>query len=139
MERKYNPSSKNMLLWSRANLRIAAGVQDKSHIRVRYEDLVGDPRPILSEILDGASQHLGVDRLRPVPEGGKLMRLDDPVYDSRMIKGNRMARQRDGARIRPDNDYVSKYSPAKWWAYTMLGLPGLARFGYPLAQRAVTC
>jgi hypothetical protein len=137
IERKYNPSIRNMYLWSRANFRIAVGMQSKNHFLVRYEDLVSNPSLVLSRILDRASKHLGAERLRRVPEGDRLMRLDDPIYDSRMIKGNRMARRRDGARIEPDNAYVSSYSPAKWWSYTMLGLPGLTRFGYPFSQRAV--
>ncbi len=93
--------------------------------RVRYEDLVADPRGVCRELLDwvgvGSSATVNGAQARH-PAGHEL-------------SGNPMRLQRD-FKVTPDTEWCTSMPARDRGVATTLGAPLLAKYGYPLFARS---
>lgn len=110
--------------WSVANLTaewIARRLGPGRVLRVRYEDLVGDPPGALRRI--GAFAGLDLEDLV------RKVEADEPLEVGHNVAGNRL-RFRDSIQIRPDFSWRNRMSALLRWTLTAELWPLLLRYGY---------
>jgi hypothetical protein len=116
---------KSSLLWDAWNTSSEALWRGYSrrYMRIFYEDFVEDPRRIVKGILG----MLGEDSLRlPLRNGGVELGV------SHTVSGNPNRFQSGLVRMRPDEEWTSHMSLRNKTLVTLLTLPLMARYGYPL-------
>lgn len=120
---KYN-FYKNVARWTWLNAVMPAKLgRHPRYVRVRYEDLVRDPRRALMPALGAA----GLDWHPAMDDFGSVTQ--------HTLGGNRM--RLSGVReIRPDTKYLTEVSGAEWILGTAMALPTLLAHGYPVSRGA---
>ena len=117
---------KSSLLWDAWNVSSEALWRDSSgrYMRISYESFVGNPQHTIEEILD----LLGEDA-RKLPFAGER---DAELGISHTVSGNPNRFQNGSVRLRPDDEWAFRMKLRDKTLVTLLTLPLLARYGYPL-------
>jgi hypothetical protein len=102
----------------------------RSRMRVRYEDLVAEPRLHLRRILEFAGVPAGDDDLSFLHDGRVHLGADHTVHGS-----NRMRFTMGEVPLRLDDQWHSRMAAGDRRLTTALTWPLLLRFGYPLRVR----
>jgi hypothetical protein len=119
---------KSKLSWVSWNL---AGEAVRRRLRkrallVRYEDFAQDPRKVIRDIVRLAGEDPAA---APALDGNRV-----DLSPNHTVSGN-PSRFRTGAiEVRPDDRWRHELSAPRWWAATLLALPLLGRYGYPLRR-----
>lgn len=113
------------LLWSTYNV-LFAGLRllGVPVLRLRYEDLVGDPRAQLAQVVTFA----GAAHVEPLDFVTDTSARLDRVGHT--VAGNPMRFDRGIIRIQRDEQWRSALPPAQRLLVSLLTLPGLLRYGY---------
>lgn len=99
------------------------------YLRLRYEDLVANPRPAIERVLDfvGAPASVGADHDRlPFMNATTVV-----LGENHTVAGNPNRLIQGAVSIRADDEWVSKMPRAQQRLVTALTLPLLRRYGYP--------
>jgi LPS sulfotransferase NodH len=129
MER-FTPAS---AAWQYALRNLAASAASRRlgerHVRLRYEDLVADPRACLARV----AQVAGV----PLDDPGRAIeRLALPPADHHLVAGNPGVRRRGGRlRLALDEEWRVKMRPGQRRLVVAICAPLMLRYGYPLTTR----
>jgi hypothetical protein len=117
---------KSSLLWDAWNVSSEALWRDSSgrYMRISYESFVGTPQHTIEEILD----LLGEDA-RKLPFAGER---DAELGISHTVSGNPNRFQNGSVRLRPDDEWAFRMKLRDKTLVTLLTLPLLARYGYPV-------
>lgn len=120
-------TAKSSLLWDTWNLSSEALWKESSgrYIRLRYEDFVAEPRRAVKEIL--GMLHEDADRL-PFTDGREV-----ELGVGHTVAGNPNRFQSGLVRLRPDDEWAFRMRPRDRMLVTLLTLPLLARYGYPVS------
>ncbi len=97
----------------------------KRYLMLRYEDFVAEPRKAITRVL-GLVQE-GTTRLPHVAEHEVKLGVNHNIW------GNPNRFQTGPVRLRRDDEWVSRMRPRDKSLVTLLTLPLLARYGYPVA------
>ncbi len=108
----------NKNLWLRAE---AVGIA--RYQQVRYEDLVRFPEATLSRILD----NLGLDRVDDLVSAAN-------VAEQHEFSGNSGVFSQSALKLDLDRRYLTQLTSRQWRAATLMTLPGLLAFRYPLTR-----
>jgi hypothetical protein len=123
-------STVNWTTWNLAAERLARLVGPQRFHRVRYEDLMRDPRATVGRIVGFAGEP--ADRL-PFDDD-RTARLGP----NHTVSGN-PDRFRSGAiTLRADDQWVRSQGTSDRWISTVLASPLLARYGYPVRARTAS-
>lgn len=117
---------KSSLLWSTWNVSSEAlweGTPGR-YMRLRYEDFVAEPRRVVEEILDMLHEHTG--RLPFVGE------REVELSTAHTVAGNPNRFQKGPVCLRPDDEWASRMSSRDETLVTLLTLPLLVKYRYPL-------
>lgn len=115
--------------WVMGNIKIFLyGKMFKENLVIKYEDLVANPNKTIKNLVDriGWGNDLSSDDV-PGMEGS----LDITNYG---FSSNRIFK-RGVISVYKDNDYFYRLNWFHWWLVTIISLPGLLIFGYPLSRR----
>ena len=114
--------TKNAVRWAMLNALMPLRLgRHAGYVRVRYEDLVRDPRGQLQRVLGAA----GLDYDPQMDHFGEVVQHG--------VGGNRM--RLTGVReIRPDGKFLDEVGPREWAVGTALALPTLLAHGYPVRR-----
>jgi hypothetical protein len=117
------------LLWDVWNASCEALWRSSSgrYMRLRYEDFVEEPQRALKNIL--GMLHEDTRRLAFTGERAAELGI------SHTVSGNPNRFQTGMVRLRPDEEWVSRMRLGDKILVTLLTLPLLARYGYPIATR----
>lgn len=112
-----------LIAWLKVNLYEWFKLRKRKNYRLlRYEDFVDNPEAALKEILKSAGLNF---------ESEQLLFWK---HEHHNLGGNRM-RNKGRQEIRKDTKYVQALTATEWWACTLLSLPGLMLFRYPLRKK----
>jgi hypothetical protein len=114
------------LSWVTWNL-MSDGVRRKLPRRstlVRYETFVDDPRTTLARIVE----LVGEDPTKVPPANGRVF----DVRETHTVSGNPRRFQSGRIEVRPDDEWRGRMDPARKIGATVLALPLLGRYGYPI-------
>jgi hypothetical protein len=96
-----------------------------SYTRVRYEDLIGDPVKVLTQVLRRLGKEMkGLDAL-----DGKTLRLSK---ENHTVSGNPVRFRQGRIELRPDMEWMDEMKSRDKRLVTILTLPLLRRYGYSL-------
>jgi len=98
---------------------------DAPYLLLRYEDLIDDP----TRWLRAVAAHAGEDMM------GDLPFLHDgqaTVAENHMVDGKPVRFAKGGLKLRPDDEWRSKLSRPDQASVTVLTVPLLEAYGYPL-------
>lgn len=113
--------------WTYSNLLAeAAGRRHAAYRRLRYEDLVADPRSTLAALVHG----VGGDGGAVPPFDGDEALLDRETH---LLAGNPMRFRTGRLSVRADDSWRRELSAAARWTVTALTWPLLRRYGYALS------
>lgn len=111
-------------IWLRNNLAFWLRYRRRpEYLHVRYEDLTRDPEGTLGRIL----ARLGFEM--------EAQQLDMSRPEFHDFSGNKRTRSKRA--IKPDTRYLRGLKSWQWWLATLIVVPGLLLFGYPLARPRV--
>ena len=99
------------------------------YIRLRYEDFVAEPRRVVGEILDMLDE-----------DAGQLPFVGDRDVEfgaGHTVAGNPNRFRKGLVRLRRDDEWVSRMKSRDRTLVTLLTLPLLARYGYPVSAGKV--
>ena len=94
-------------------------------LMIKYEDFVQEPRRHAQAILDLAGLGLVAPEIK---DGSIRLRV------THTVGGNPVRMETGHVEIRADNDFVKEMSAWTWAAVTILTLPLLIRYGYPVRR-----
>jgi Sulfotransferase family len=122
---------KSALLWDAWNVSSEALWKDSPgrYMRLRYEDFVAEPRRAVEGIL--GMLHEDADRLPFVGE------RDVELEAGHTVAGNPNRFQNGLVRLRPDVEWELRMRSWDKTTVTLLTLPLLARYGYPVSTRKI--
>ncbi|HEV8420608.1 MAG TPA: methyltransferase domain-containing protein, partial [Actinomycetota bacterium] len=124
------PAARSALAWDLANVAAAATRRlGFPYVRVRYEDLVRDPRAELIRILAELDLHGGELDASP-DEMAFLESWTARLGTAHTVAGNPLRFQGGEIKIRPDDEWVDRLRPLPRAVVTTLTSPLLARYGY---------
>jgi hypothetical protein len=110
--------------WALANLlaeRLCAKLGSERAVRVRYEDLVATPQPILHAI--GAVVGVDLEPLARAVVSGR------PLRPQHQVAGNRL-RMASQLSLRPDQEWTALMPARKKWSFQLMCGHLLRRYGY---------
>jgi hypothetical protein len=117
--------------WTYSNLLAeAAGQRHAAYLRLRYEDLAGNPRGALAAVVRTVDPRLEPSLL---PVSGADAVLD---RESHTVAGNPMRFETGALSIREDDAWRRELPPFSRWTIGGLTWPLLRRYGYPLVLPA---
>jgi hypothetical protein len=120
---------KNAFNWNEFNLG-AEGVHRRvgpsRFRRIRYEDFVSDPRGTVEDIVAFVGE-----RPDELPFSGQLGILGT----NHTVSGNPSRFKRGEIAIRSDDEWIRQQAPVHRWVTTMMTLPFLRMYDYPLRPR----
>ena len=99
------------------------------YMRLRYEDFVAEPWRVVGEILDMLDEDAG-----QLPFVGER---DVELGAGHTVAGNPNRFRKGLVRLRRDDEWVSRMKSRDRTLVTLLTLPLLARYGYPVSARKV--
>jgi hypothetical protein len=119
---------KSSLLWDAWNASSEAFWRGFSgrYMRLRYEDFVEKPRRVLKDIL--SMLHEDTRGLTFVGERDVELRV------SHTVSGNPNRFQTGVVRLQPDNEWIHRMKLRDKMLVTLLTLPLLAKYGYPIVS-----
>jgi hypothetical protein len=122
---------KSSLLWDAWNVSSEMLWRSSTgrYMRLRYEDFVAEPRRVVGEILDMLGESAGW--LPFVGEHGV------ELYSGHTVAGNPNRFRSGLVRLQRDDEWVSRMKSRDRTLVTLLTLPLLARYGYPVSARKV--
>ena len=118
-------STTNWVLWNLA----AASVRRKLGGRamlVRYEDFVAEPRRVIEDIVALVGEDASAV---PALAGNRLQ-----LGTNHTVSGNPSRFRTGEIEVSPDHRWLRELSGWKWWVATVLALPLLGRYGYPVRR-----
>jgi hypothetical protein len=122
---------KNAFSWNEFNLgaeAVARRAGESRFKRVRYEDFVGSPREVIGNIAEflGAGSH-------QLPFSGQRIGL---MGVNHTVSGNPSRFKTGEIFIRRDDEWIREQVPVQRWSTTIMSLPLLRRYGYPVSMRS---
>ena len=97
------------------------------YLRMRYEDFVNDPFKHVEQVARFLGEDQGV--LSQLPFNGEHQ-FD--LKETHVFAGNRIRFQKGTIEIKPDLEWTSRLVPTSKWVVTLLTLPLLLRYRYPM-------